>query len=489
LDNTICSACCGSKRGTQLACPDGCPHFPFCAEGYDAWLRVDGQVMPKALQHVRDACGKSHFQEIVESMRWGDGGKYGTGDDNTAILAALHYALYVERDNGGRTLAERWKSGGWKGLTNDECVMLDHRMHSRVTIVEIQKVRDTQSMDCTDLLDPQRGVFKLVDRNLASHCVRFTRAWTWLTHYPHFSKPEFSGMEIPDHVFEEFMDAMWKAYRRDAPSHPDVPVKDYLSKHSGTFLTLLSELMLLKRTAMLENMDLHWCRAFYRIAGDVGKVLNILDRYPDFQLEEGDPDQKAMEGGRCYQWLRRGESKALEKEMPVAFRHDGEGMGVGVIGKIVVRQDGMVLEVLSKQKFVFAKKWIKKYFKKDVILQREIIEDTAKKYAAKINSEEDLENDPTTLAPAPNENAIPIEAERELMQNFYRDFYRKFIEGEVPALYNRSPRQAAGDPAMRPKLIALMKNHLKNMARLNREKGMNISIDWVLDELRLAELK
>ncbi len=53
----------------------------------------------------------------------------------------------------------------------------------------------------------------------------------------------------------------------------------------------------------------------------------------------------------------------------------------------------------------------------------------------------------------------------------------------------RGPCPAAGNPALRPRLIELVKQHLKNMAMQNREKGMDFSIDWVLDELHLEELK
>ncbi len=42
---------------------------------------------------------------------------------------------------------------------------------------------------------------------------------------------------------------------------------------------------------------------------------------------------------------------------------------------------------------------------------------------------------------------------------------------------------------MRPALIEWMKGHLHHLERNNRQDGTHFNIDWVLDELGLAELK
>lgn len=58
-----------------------------------------------------------------------------------------------------------------------------------------------------------------------------------------------------------------------------------------------------------------------------------------------------------------------------------------------------------------------------------------------------------------------------------------------PALDNMTPRKAAADPRTRLKLIELMKHHLKGIEERNKDTGLNLNIDWVLDELALTELK
>jgi len=78
---------------------------------------------------------------------------------------------------------------------------------------------------------------------------------------------------------------------------------------------------------------------------------------------------------------------------------------------------------------------------------------------------------------------------RKMMKDFYKKHYEKFIDEQIPALDNLTPRQAAKDPKMRPKLIGLMKQHLKSIDIQNKEKGLGLDISWMLDELGLVELK
>jgi hypothetical protein len=52
-----------------------------------------------------------------------------------------------------------------------------------------------------------------------------------------------------------------------------------------------------------------------------------------------------------------------------------------------------------------------------------------------------------------------------------------------------SPREAAKDLTMRPILLELMKEHIHGIEDQSKKQGLQISIDWVLEELGLLELK
>ena len=84
---------------------------------------------------------------------------------------------------------------------------------------------------------------------------------------------------------------------------------------------------------------------------------------------------------------------------------------------------------------------------------------------------------------------MPKDVEEEILQKFYADRYKKFLDEPVPMIDNMSPREAAGIPSMRIKLIELIKLHLHNIDSMNADKGIDINIDWILDELGLEELR
>ena len=125
---------------------------------------------------------------------------------------------------------------------------------------------------------------------------------------------------------------------------------------------------------------------------------------------------------------------------------------------------------------------VTKYFGSSVTLRNEKIVDLAKQMIDKPIDERTKEKTEKKLPISPQD-------EQKIIQTFYNRNYSKFLDEAIPMIDNKTPRQASKDPKMRPKLVDLMKTHIKSIERINRDKGININIDWILDELGLSELK
>ena len=65
---------------------------------------------------------------------------------------------------------------------------------------------------------------------------------------------------------------------------------------------------------------------------------------------------------------------------------------------------------------------------------------------------------------------------------------RAFLDESVPALDQQTPRQAARAPALRPKLIALVKQRVQSHDENNLRTGRTDDINWMLRELDLKEI-
>ncbi|MBI3316771.1 MAG: hypothetical protein HYZ85_02035 [Candidatus Omnitrophica bacterium] len=476
----ICPHCCGSKRGSEIFCPSDCYFYPFGPAQYDSFLAIEASFDRKSLEYIVRYYGKDKWYETLDRMAVSESDTESGGI--IAAGAAAYYLLFHEKNDSGRTLAEEWEKENCSGLNNDERIILKARKNSSATVIEIQKLLDHQTMECIDLFNQSRSPFSVIDRRTAAQMPRFTRILTWIDDYPYFSRLGAGGIVISDILRREGMEIIEKIVKRRGK--PDEKtVKRYLSENFGEAAHMLTELAFEKTKAMFRSMDVHECIATYDIVREPDKIKEILDTYPEFQREEECEQHGTVE----YTWLRIGRSKAIEKSMFPLFRHKEDEEMVGTLGKIRVYSDRLEVEAFSKQKYEFAKKMAEKYFGSKICLKRESVVDLAKQVAER--EREDFEEDEDEDSEAEMPESIPLELRQTVMAQFFREHYTKFLDDSVPALKGMSPREAAKDPAMRPALLELMKEHIRGIENQNKKQGLQISLDWVLEELGLLELK
>jgi len=485
VEANICPLCCGMKRGTEIECTADCRFFPFSPAGYDGWLKIDLALIPKVISHVVGEVGEMHLRSVLDSFPLEAGASPESGED--LLYFGIQHCLLVERDAKGRTLTDRWAANGWAGLRPDEAMMMQYRSASFVTVVEIQRVVDSQTLECIDLFDPEGRPFTVVDRSLAAGLTRFSRILGWLTHYPHFSKLGHCCHEIPQIVYREFIDHI----QRRAGEVPDVAggadCRGYATANLAELLSALFQMPREKMKAMFETMDSNHCVASYEIGGDHEEVRRILEAKPEFAWEDRDPDEGDPPETEYYGWQRLGESQEIEKDMPAAFRTVPGSEWVGSLGNLKLTEDRLVFETFSRQKFEFGSKMIERYFGGLVRQVDEKVTEMARQIARGWDEEgnrpggrrdDDLAGE-----------SIPPAVRAELTEKFYADYYAKFIDDPIPALDGMTPREASRDPGARQRLVELMKEHVHSIAQMNREQSCNVSIGPLLEELGLYELK
>ena len=91
----------------------------------------------------------------------------------------------------------------------------------------------------------------------------------------------------------------------------------------------------------------------------------------------------------------------------------------------------------------------------------------------------------STPADAPDPNL----SQQGMIERMLQRQYRAMLDDHIPALDGHTPRECARDPARRAVLMEWMKGHLHQIEANNRRDSTHFSIDWVVDELGLAELK
>ena len=479
----ICARCCGSKRGTDFTCPVDCEFYPFGIAGYDLWLNLNDALALKIAKRVISEVGELHFKSVLNSFP-AAGASYREDQGEAAYLTVLH-CLLVERDSDGKTLADRWEADGWAGLRPDEALMMKYQSGALVTITEIQKVVDHQRTECIDIFDTKKTPFILVDRSIARRVTRFSRILGWLTHYPHFSKLGQFCHEVPQLVYQEFLDLIREHSAEEGYPRDEGGFKAYMMEHLSGLLEFLAVMPQEKMRAIFKRMDSYHCVGTYDITGRREEIRRILEAKPDFEWDDREPDEGDSPDVEYYDWQRLGESQEIEKEMAAPFRNQPGSELIGGVGNIKLYEDKLVFEAFTRQLYDFGKEMIKRHFGKQVKLVDEEISEIAGKIADMYEDEDyPQERKPRDLS----SEAIPPEVRAELSKKFYEEHYARFLDDHIPALDGMTPREASGRPDARSMLVELMKEHIHGIDRMNREEGTDISIDFVLKELGLDEL-
>jgi len=481
LGGMICGFCCGSKRNSAIACSAGCPNNPFGANNYDEWLKLDGAWGNKCIGYVADHYPYNEHSFNNELRKYvlfeGDADEYAISD---AAPLLMHAKLFWEPFREVMCLADLWEHEGWRGLNNDERTMMAFRRMTYPVILEIQeKINDTAIL-CIDLLDPAKKPFTVYDRNTAARLGRFARLLTLVCPFPHYFRVGPSGIELPHELTESFREEM-----ETRSAEQGFSIRDYLRKHFVEACRLVHTMGLKRRESLIDSLDMNEWKAVYRLNISRDEIAKVLSMKPEFELQESETP-----GVMEYSWVRRGESKKLEKKMPALFQHSDEDSGVGILGQLKLFADTLEVIAFGSQKFRFARKMIEKYLGACITLQAETENDLKEDLRRRLRNNKEQRIESAMDGRMEREDEIPPEVRAELLSKFHDQHYRQFMDSPVPMLENKTPRQAAKNKSLRPKLIDLMKLHIHGIEKRNQEDPcLSLDIDWVLDELGLEELK
>jgi len=469
-------------RVSKIPCTARCVHSPFSIDTYDAFRRVDRSLSVKAMQYLSKHVTRHEFMAMASRL-WPLKAEGGKSNDVVAQDLASYALFFVQKDPAGRTLAERWEAENWRGLTNDERVIFCARREAYPTVIEVQRVLDDQAIECTDTLAPGSEPFVVFDRRTAARAVRFDQYLVWLSRFPHYHRIGSAGLLVSRHVAQELERELRSRARVGYGPEDTLALRHYLKSHFGECAKLLVELSVASRRRIIDAMDLHHCVARYRLAAEREEVQRILDGKVDFVSDRQAPDKDDPPGTTSYVWLRRGESEAFEQQhIATGFEFDAFYEGVGTIGSVKLLPDVLVIETFTRAKYDFAKQLIERYFGQRLVLIRESFANLAAEAAKPAATAPDTQG-------APAEREIPLEVEQILVQRAYTEHYRRMLDKPIPALDGLTSRQAAANPAARPKLIELLKLHVHQMEKMAVERGVYVDLDWVLEELGIDELR
>jgi hypothetical protein len=224
----------------------------------------------------------------------------------------------------------------------------------------------------------------------------------------------------------------------------------------------------------------------YELQAPFAECRARLDQLPDVEPDDLSDAERQEGFAEARVWFT--ESVALKQAVPPGGR--------AVLGRVLLGQAHWRLEAFGGERFAQLRRQFEKHLGQRVRFTGERLDDLGTRMAAKEPAVNESLIPPRLLGepqkilmassrvPTPPTNLSWEEAEFELM----RAADRAFLDDEIPALDKKTPREAARNPALRPRLIRLLKQRVQAHDERNRQTGRTDDINWLLRELGVDEI-
>jgi hypothetical protein len=352
-------------------------------------------------------------------------------------------------------------------------------------MLEVHRILDDLRVEVVDLLNPERGSFLIVDNSFARRASRFEVYSVHTIPLPHYTRllgtclliPSFHPL-APEEVIQDII--------RHLGGPGDNPGRRaWLAEHHEQFDRALDAVALARRRAMFEGLDGQFGKAAYLLMRPVAECLEQLKtvrEIADDPLAEEEA-REGFTGGRV--WF------AGPADPESAHR-----VGGAVIGRILVGPTHWRLEAMGADRLARFRKRFEQLMGSRVSFKVERRDDLGARLRMNEPEFDPALVPPTLLRDTPrlllsssrvqaSPGTVPNEA---AAAGLIYEQERGILDEPIPALDNKTPRAAASDPALRPRLLRWMKFWISQTDRRNLETGRNDDANWMVRELGLAEI-
>jgi hypothetical protein len=286
--------------------------------------------------------------------------------------------------------------------------------------------------------------------------------------HPGQREPQLSGLGLAFHAADReklvaYIGARYEAFRQD---HSAAPWADFFRAEPLVIRRYAEKVAREYRPPALYTPEGHpilFGRLRYAVR-DQERLMRGLLAAPDFD-ETTAPEDPA--GTRQFAWIRIGPAERYVQEaarpdhgMMVSGQRfdDPRRPGVTSMATLTVAGQEMSAEALSAQRLAWLKARLAEAVGDAIHLRADVVEDPWRKLDAERGSR----------PPARSAPAVPPEVEAHMLGKVLHHHFTEWLDQPVPALDGRTPRTAARDARLRPKLIQLLReieNHQDHARR------------------------
>ncbi len=471
---------CGANRNSRYSCPPDCPHNPVALSNYDQLLALETGLDAKAFQWValQDPIRDASFARRLEEAS--------AGSPAQGLHAAVMWQLFFKRDDSGLTSSQRWEAAGFPGLVNDERVLFAAKMKMRIVLLEVRQVLDAERTEAADVLTEDGPPLRIVDRSFAASAVRFASLLGWAYPLPHFwrlSGTAIKLFELGPFCVEEVV--------AETVRHLGGPVdaearRRWLAEHYVRTEKSITAAANERLRRMYLGLDASWGHAVYELKVPYADCRSAIDDEPAVESADLEASERAEGFKEVRIWF----------DDSAAARAQSLGQGRPLLGTIQMNEGTWKVEASSGARLDRLRQLFEARLGQRVRFVRERRDDLGARMAGNIPVTGDSDLIPPVLLKRIHVPALTVSKmsyslpadPAKLTETVRRNSLKTFPDEPVPMLDGQTPREAARDPNLRKRLIALMKIHVRGVDEENLRKGAASDINPLLRELGLHEI-
>lgn len=447
LGREITAPDCGARRNSELSCPASCSFNPLNPANYDQMMEIDLRLNHWTMQMI-----KRNPQRVF----WYESMLREYAAEALAELVELgHYrAIFYQKDASGLTAAQSWERQGFPDLKNDQRVLMRHKMQIRMGLLEFRRILDSERIEFVDLLRPEQPQLILIDRLSAARACRFDVV---LAHYfplPHYCRV-VSGL-----IFTPFLALGSKEILFEVVQHLGGPLDlremdVWFTENFRRLSRALQVISILREHRSRQLSDLKYGRAVYRLLQPNAACRSALDSVAEMRQDRISESERREGFSEARVWL---------DPIPDKIHRKGEP----TLGRVLLGQSFWRLEALGEARIHRMQSLFEGTLGSMVACDGLRLDDYQETPSG--ITEEERKLAPPRLV----ESASPIMVGMSVgtrgfidLPETRRQADQAFLDQPIPMLDGKTPREAAADPAMRPRLELLLKSRLNATDREN----------------------
>ena len=442
LGGVICAPCCGQHRLQEIACPTGCVYLGGLAVVRDSTMGFTKADYEAAMARLPP------FATSLRAFRNEAIGRCLDGEpDEWEVGLLLGYLYYGHRDARGLRLVDHFLAARGRGLPAGEVMAIKALQQAWASLFEVVAVQAGSGFDVKDLLSGETHHVREV--SATSQLKKWDVMFSWLMPVDGHLELTGSSSLIPRPHVERVREALDIELELEHAARPELAQRDLVGAVSWIVLDSLRRAIRNRRMPELHTTTgdkIVFCKAHYTIV-DEPEVRTGLSTFAELESERDG-----------YIW-----------SVP-----DAGGPGALTLGRITITGGELVLETMSRERHARGRTMLETVLGNALTHRLDSLQDA--EAAIKAAKEH---------GPSAREEEIPDNIQREVLGQYLRDYYVKWLDLPIPALGNKSPRKAVRTRKGRGQVEALLKELEHGLSR--QPGGDTVDIRMLRGELGLLD--